>query len=357
MKRILSILLIFSIILSICGCSSTKNINEKEKKEYKLRQSFYTDTFDTFCAFYAFTNTEEEFNTLSNEIHNMLIEYHKFFDIYNEYDGISNIRTINNNAGISPVKVDKKIIDLLKYCQSMTKKTNNYVDCTYGRVMSIWHQYIDLATQEEDPIISVPNNNDIQKALQKHGWDTVQIDEKNSTVYITDSMVSLNVGSIAKGYAAQRIADYLKEKNLKYTAINLGGNVTTIDGKGSNKDFWKVGVVNPEKYEEEEYLLTLNIKAKSVATSGDYERFYIADDNRYCHIIDLKTGFPANSIRAVTVITDDAGYADALSTALFIMPINEGKKYVESLNNVEAIWILKDGKTIQSSSFENYIAE
>lgn len=357
MRRILSCFVALCLVFVFVGCDlSGQPEKQTQKKEYTLKQTYYTDVFDTIFTFYAFTDTQEEFDALAEDVHTKLKEYHELYDIYNEYEEMNNLRTINLHAGKEPVQVDSRIIELLEYCKEMTEKTNGYVDCTYGRVLSIWHQFIELAN-EEDPIISVPNEDDLKEALTHHGWENIQIDKEKQTVYIRDPMLLLNVGAIAKGYAAERVKQYLKDKNLVYTALNVGGNVTTISGKGEKDNPWIVGIANPEKFVEEEYLLRLNIIGKSVITSGDYERFYIADEQRFCHIIDLKTGYPAKSVRAVSVITSDSGWGDALSTALFIMPLEEGKKYVEALKDVEAVWVLQDNSTVFSSGFKNYIKE
>lgn len=362
LKRLIALLSILIILFSLCGCTSnqkdTSNTSDtSEEIDFQLRQNYYTDIFDTIFTFLAYTDTQSEFDELSEDVHSFLLEYHKLYDVFNKYDGFNNLRTINENAGIQPVEVDQKIIDLLLFCRDMTEKTKGTVDVTYGRIMSLWHTFIKLANDEENPIVSMPNDIDIQKSLKCNGWDKIVIDDEKNTVFIKDSMVLLDVGAIAKGYAVQKAAEYIKAKNIPYAVINMGGNVTTIGGRGNDKDDWVVGIADPENYENEKYMMTIGVKDKSVVTSGDYERYYIADDNRYCHIIDLSTGYPANTVRGVTVVADDSGFADALSTALFVMPVEEGQKLVESIDNVEAIWILQKNKTVMSSGFKQYVLE
>ncbi len=362
MKRFFAICSIITILLCLCGCQEVNNpFSDSSKDEsdadYEIRKVYYTDIFDTVFSFFAYTSSDEEFSKLSSDIHDYLTEYHQLYDIYNTYDGVNNIKTINDAAGKNSVVVDERIISLLEYCKEMTEFSGGILDPTYGRLMSVWHQYYEMATAEEDAIIAVPNDSTLEYNATYHGWNYVDIDRNNHTVYITDKDVRLNVGAIAKGYAVECAAKWLEEKGISSAAINMGGNVRAVGGKEDMNHPWVIGIADPKAFDEEGYLMSVNIADCSVVTSGDYQRFYEADGHRFCHIIDLKSLYPANTFHSVTVITKDSGFADALSTSLFLMNLDEGKKMIESLDGVEALWVLQDYSIVKSSGFQSYICE
>ncbi len=344
LKKIVSVFLSVAILLSICGCS-------KKKTKYSAE---YYEFFDTLAQIIIYTDSENQFNNYKELFYNYIKKYHELYDIYNNYDEITNIKSINDNAGIEPVKVDKEVLDLLIFAKEEYAKTNGSVNVAMGSVLEIWHYYREKSADKPNEA-ELPLKSELKEAAKHTNIDDVMIDEKNSTVFLKDAKMSLDVGSVAKGYATEQLCRILRENGVENALISLGGNVRAIGGKPEGDGSWKVGIQNPRGYSEQESILSVKIKDMSVVTSGDYQRFYTVKGVEYHHIIDPETLMPSRYFSSVTIITNNSAEADALSTAVFNMPLNVGKKYINSLENTEAFWILKNGDLVYSDSFNNYI--
>lgn len=318
----------------------------EKRPEYTKYDASFFDTFDTVTQIVAYTKTEEEFKTYVDIIHKRMMELHILFDKYNNYEGINNIKTINDNAGVKPVKVDKVIIDLILFSKDWYNKTGKQVNIAMGPVLKIWSAYRDEAALDPDNA-KIPPMEELAEANKYTDLDRVIVDIENSTVFLEDAHMSLDVGAVAKGYAVEIVANEIMAKGLNSAIISGGGNVRTI-GKPLDgiRERWGIGIQNPDKSiinAESNILDTIFINDASVVSSGDYQRYYIVGDKIYHHIIDSKTLMPGDYFRAVTVVTKNSGIADFLSTTVFLLPYDVGKSLVESLDGVEAIWVMKDG--------------
>ena len=357
LRKIVSCALICSLICLIC-CSCSLNqgtqsgIGQNGAKLQKFNTS-YIEYFDTVSVVVGYEESQEAFDKTSKEIEILLKEYHKLYDIYMSYEGINNICTINKNAGKEPVKVDKKIIELLDYCREIYTLTNGKVNVAMGSVLSIWHNYRNVGIN--DPVnASLPPMADLQKAAEHTDIDDIIIDRENSTVFLTDPEMKLDVGAVAKGYATEKIAQHLISKGVNHYALNFGGNIRTIGNKGDGTD-WSAAVTNPDKTSDTPYLMNVALNGKVFVTSGSYERFYTVKGKDYHHIINPDTLMPENNFTSISIYAEDSGLADVLSTATFNMTYEEGKKLIEGLKGVEAMWITSDYEILYSSGFEKII--
>lgn len=322
------------------------SILNKQPEQYKTA---YIDVFDTVTQFIGYADSEETFKERSEILKEKLITYHQFYDIYNSYEGINNLRTINDNAGIQPVEVSQEIIDLLKFSKELYTLTNGKTNIAMGSVLSIWHDYRTKG-------VALPPMEILQKANKHTNIDDIIINETASTVYLADAEMSLDVGSIGKGYAVQMTAEYAKELGYDNLIMNVGGNVISIGTRADDTD-WSFGIQNPDLSAQDNVIATVSFSDKSLVTSGDYQRFYIVDGVEYCHIIDPDTLMPAKYFSAVSIITPHSGMADALSTALFNMSYEEGLALIQSMEDAEAIWIFEDGSMKYSNGFKNYLID
>lgn len=338
MKKKTLLMLIFLVLLSILiGC-------EKKPKYEKYKDSFF-DTFDTITQIVAYTETKEEFNSYMEIIHNRFIELHQLFDKYNNYEGVNNIKTINDNAGISPVKVEREIIDLILFSKSWYEKAGDETNIAFGPVIKIWSQYRDIAEANPEDA-SLPPIEDLENANRFTSLDKVIVDEANMTIYLEDVHMSLDVGAVAKGYATELVEREIQNHGLISGIISAGGNIRTI-GKPLDgvRERWGIGIQNPDLSvnANSNILETVFINDASVVSSGDYQRFYMVGEQVIHHIIDPKTLYPGDHFHAVTIITEDSGVADFLSTSAFLLPYKDSRRLIESLDGVEALWVLKDG--------------
>ena len=360
MKKHYLLIIILLIILSGCVSNNTYKLYDK---------SNLNCGFDTFCTLTAYTESEDEFNKYYNIMVDKYTYYHQLFDIYHNYENINNLKTINDNAGIKAIEVDKEIIELLKLAKQITELSEGFFDITNGSLLRLWHEYRDAGklSNNNDSYGLIPSNDELQNANKHKGFEHVIIDDVDNTVYIDDVNISLDVGAIAKGYATQKIAETLINEGMMYGSVNGGGNQRIIGSK-PNGNGYKVGIQNPRvsSVNNDGIIAVIpNVINQSVVTSGDYQNYYIGENNiKLSHIIDYRTLMPANYFCSVTIIEEDSGLADALSTTIFTLSYEEGLKFIEHFNqthqkDLKVIWISEkplDSTSIKAnSSTELYI--
>lgn len=317
MKKCICVLL---ICLLLAGCAAPKS----------LPAATYLDVFDTVTTIVGDA-------TAAEQIHKELQYYHKLFDIYNAYEGVNNLKTVNDQAGVAPVQVDGAIIELLSDCVEYYHLTDGRVNVAMGSVLKLWHNARTESIEDSEKAY-IPSADALAEAAKHTNIEDVVIDKEKSTVFLKDPQMSLDVGAIAKGWAAQKAAETAPEGML----LSLGGNVVATGPKGENTP-WTVGVQDP-KGSGIRHKLPLNKGA--AVTSGDYQRTYTVNGKEYPHIIDPQTGMPAMLWSSITVVHEDSAMADALSTALFLMPLEEGRALAQSCG-AKAIWIDKTGNLFE----------
>lgn len=345
MKKIISIIILIIILVNLTACG------EKELTRY---ESEFIMLFDTATRIVGFAHSKEEFTKYSQVIYDNLKEYHQLYDIYNDYEGINNIKTINDNAGIKPIEVDKKIIDLLKFSKDIYYKSNGKTNIALGSVLKIWHNY--RTNGLDDPTnAKLPTEEELGNAAMHTNIEDIIIDEELSTVYLKDPLMSIDVGAVAKGYATEQASQLVRKSGMTSGLLSVGGNVRAVNNNITTKQPWNVGIQNPDLSEKQTVIEIVKLDDKSLVTSGDYERFYYVDGVRYNHIINPSTLFPSNYYSSVSIICKDSGMADALSTTIFSMPYEEGLNLINSIPDAEAMWIYKDGTMKYSENFESFI--
>ena len=337
MKRIFALLLTLSLLLS--GCAGAG----EEQKQYTA--TFLT-VFDTVTTIVGRDTSEAAFMEKAQAVHDELLVCHQLFDIYNVYEGLNNLKTVNDHPG-EAVTVDQAIIALLLDCKAYYELTGGRVNAALGSVLYLWHEAREDGL-EDFANAYLPDGDALAEAARHTSWENVVIDEENSTVTITDPKLRLDVGAIAKGWSVQRVAETAPEGLL----ISVGGNVCATGPKDETGTPWVVGVQNPDGGEE--YLNTLYLTKGSMVTSGDYQRAYMVGGEMYHHIIDPDTLYPGKLWRAVTVVCPDSGLADCLSTALFLLPQDAGQKLLDECKSV-AMWVDASGEIYYSTGFEELI--
>jgi thiamine biosynthesis lipoprotein len=325
----------------------------KKEVELKRYEATFLQLFDTVTTIVGYAKSSEEFSEFAQEVHDELEIYHRLYDIYNDYEGINNIKTINDNAGKSPVKVDQRIIDLIEFASEAEDLSGGKINIAYGAVLKVWHEYREQGVDDPENA-KLPPIELLQEKAKHTDISKVIIDKEAKTVYLEDAEMSLDVGAIAKGYATEQVVRDLIAKGYDHAMLSVGGNVRAIGSKPQDEP-WKVGVQNPDLESEQTNLYILNLKGLSLVTSGDYQRYYTVDGVKYHHIIDPDTLMPADYFTAVSIVTEDSGMADALSTSVYNMPYEQGLALIESLPDTEAIWILKNGEHRFSSGFQAFL--
>ena len=310
------------------------------------------DYFDTVITVIGYENTKAEFDAVAEEIISQFAEYHRLYSIYHRFDGTENLCTVNElvDGKHRTVSVDRRIIDMLLYAKEMYAVTNGIVNVAMGSVLSLWHNYREIGT-DNPAQASLPPLESLKTAAEHTDISKMVIDEENNTITLTDPLMKLDVGAIAKGYATERVARSLEEQGITGYVLNVGGNIRVIGSKPDGGK-WTVGIENPL---DEEYFAYLNLTKESVVTSGSYQRYYYVDGKPYHHIIHPDTLMPAEGFLSVSVICNDSGFGDALSTALFCLPLKEGMEFVENLPETEAMWVTEQGTKTVSSGWNEYV--
>jgi FAD:protein FMN transferase len=340
MKKIRRNYFIRGIVLVLMGISILIFIiiNNNKIREYQ-KNIFYMDTYINVKVY---TNNQKKAKDALIEIDNIYKKYHHLTDRYNSYDNIINIYYINNTLPINEkITIEPELYNIIKYSINYYEKTNGLVNIAIGNAIDVWKEYKEtksgIPTLEDLLAVGSINIEDIIL------YDDYKIEKK------TD--VKLDLGTVSKGYTTNIAGEYLKEIGLDKYLINAGGNVKV--GNHYRNDNYKIGLNEPKPYSTDIYQV---IKGNniSIVTSGSYERFYEYEDQIYHHIIDPNTLFPPNHFYSVTIITEDNALGDILSTALFIMNLEEGQKYVSSFDGVEAIWYDTEDNIYFSEGIKNY---
>ena len=325
----------------LSGCAQLQS--QQELKQYNAT---FLDVFDTVTTIVGKAASEAAFQEKAQIVHDELLYYHQLFDIYTDYEGISNLKKVNDLAGTTAVQVDRVIIDLLLDCKTYYTATGGKVNAAMGSVLQLWHEARNDSI--DDPMSAyLPDANALAEAAKHTDFNNVIIDETACTVYLSDPGLRLDVGAIAKGWAAQRVADASPEGLL----ISVGGNVCATGPKDETGTAWVVGIQNPNGGD---YLHTVYVEDGCVVTSGDYQRYFVVDGKPYHHIIDPVTLQPATYWRSVTIICQDSGLADVLSTALFLLPQSQGQALLDQYNAM-AMWVDAEGHISYSPGFEAVI--
>lgn len=346
-KRVQSAVIILLAVM-VLFLSAANRPGGGQQKRYTAT---FLGVFDTVTEIVGYADSKEEFAGQVELLKEKLSYYHRLYDIYREYEGTGNIKTINDNAGIAPVTVDEEIINLLNFSKDMYAQSGGQINIAMGSVLSIWHTCREEGIQDPNAA-RLPDMEELSEAAEHTEIDKVYINE--NTVYLADKNMSLDVGSIGKGYAVQRVAEYAKEMGMERVLISVGGNVCAVGEKEPGIP-WRLGIQNPDLESAEKYVVSVDIKDASVVTSGDYQRYYTVDGVRYSHIIDPDTLMPPKEFASVSIIARDSGMADALSTAVYNMSFEEGVAFVDKTEGVEAMWIFKDGSIGYSKGFEAYL--
>lgn len=252
----------------------------------------------------------------------------------------SEIKRINAASGSSPVKVSADTFAVIKSGIVFSELSQGRFDITVGPLVTLW----GIGTKDA----RFPDQEKIDKALALIGVENIVLQEEGHEVFLKKPGMKLDLGGIAKGYAADAAAGYLKARGITRAIIDFGGNIFVLGSKTNNKP-WRVGIQHPEK-RRGAYIGVLLLKSKAAVTSGKYERFMEAGGKRYHHILDTSTGYPVeNNISSVTLIADDSMTADAMSTAVFAAGLEEGLKMVAAYKGIEAVVVTEDGLVHLSS--------
>ena len=339
-QKLLSLgLSLMAAAMLLTGCGA-------EKKELSRYQVTFLSLFDTVTTVTGYAENEDAFHQTVSAVFSEMETCDHLYDIYHEYPGIVNLCTVNSHPG-ETFTVDQRIIDLLLIAREADLFSGHRTDAMLGAVLKLWHNAREYGIAHPDEAF-LPDADALREAAAHTGFSLLEIDPEARTVRLTDPEASLDVGALAKGYTVERVCKTLPSGYL----LSAGGNVAA-SGPKPDGSAWTIGIQNPDTGDSS-FLHKVSLEKGAVVTSGDYQRLYTVDGTAYHHIIDPDTLFPGNRWRAVTVMTEDSGLADALSTSLFLMDQEEGQRLLDQYGAV-AMWVSRDGSQLFSPGYEKRI--
>lgn len=267
----------------------------------------------------------------------------QYDDLLSKTKPESDIYRINHAQG-QKVEIQQQTAEVIDQALEYGKLSMGCFDITIGAVNDLWDFKADIP--------SLPDEQQLQQAVEKVDYRQVELTEENGKYYcrVPEGM-QIDLGGIAKGYIGDKMSDYMQEQGVENALLDLGGNIVTIGDKQGKK--YHIGVRSP--FQEDQAIATMDVEDTNVVTSGTYERYIEVDGERYHHILDPFTGYPAETgIASVTIISDEGATADALSTACFVMGEQDGLALVESIPDAQCIFVMEGGEIITSSGISEY---
>ena len=268
-----------------------------------------------------------------------IAEISRIEKIISSWDTQSQTSAINRNAGVSPVKVDSELFQLIERALKISKLTQGAFDISYASMDRIW--------KFDGSVTEMPPAEVIKQSVSKVGYQNIILNHKEQTVFLKNKGMKIGFGAIGKGYAADEAKKLLIKHGVTSGIINASGDLNAWGAQPNGKD-WMVAIVNP--LNKNKVFSWLPIKDQAVVTSGNYEKYIMLNGERYTHIIDPRTGYPSKGILSATVFTKNAELADALATSIFVMGVETGLDFVNQLKGVECIIVNQDNKIITSKN-------
>lgn len=350
-KRLLAAL---AAVLLLAGAFAVARL--RQPRYERFTKSFF-GTFDTVISIIGYAESQAVFDREAGAAQELFTRLHEQFDRYHTYPGLNNLRVVNQQAAQHPVQVPGELYELIAACLERQAAMHDTVNIAMGAVLELWHDAREAALARPSEA-RLPDRQALEEAAGHMRPEDIALDPEARTIAFADPLLQLDLGAAAKGYATELVAQRLLQGPMTSFIINAGGNVRTgrppLDGRAN----WGVAVQDPDgnvlKATDTEIMETLFVHDLSVVTSGDYQRFFEVDGVRYHHIVSPKTLMPPAHMRLVSILTEDSGYADMLSTAVFLMPYEEGRAFVESLPGVEAVWVLNDRSVRMTKGAETY---
>ncbi|MEK6600160.1 MAG: FAD:protein FMN transferase [Deltaproteobacteria bacterium] len=262
--------------------------------------------------------------------------------LMSHYKEDSDVGRINAAAGKEAAHVSIETFEVIEAALEVSRLSSGAFDVTMGVLGKVWH-----FTKDDGRTMMPPSKEEVKTILQLVDYRQIILDKEHSAVKLAKKGMKINLGGVAKGYITGRAAEVLKKNGIKKGIIHAGGDMVVFNETDSPR---LIGIQDPRN--KDKMIGTIKISNAAIASSGDYERFFIKDGKRYHHIMDPSTGFPADKSMAVTIAAKNPTFADALSTAVFVMGPIDGMKLIEGLPDVEGLIISADGKITVSSGLK-----
>ena len=268
-------------------------------------------------------------------------ELKRIEQLISEWIPTSDISLVNQQAGKQPVKVHAEVFELLQRSVKFSKLTDGAFDVTWAGMDRIWK--FDGSMKE------MPSEESIRNSVQNVGYQNLILNEKDTTVFLQKQGMKIGTGGIGQGYIADRIKQLLLASGNASGLVNISGDITSW-GKQPDGKPWTVAIINPVN--KEKVFAFFPLEETAIETSGNYEKFVVFNGIRYAHIIDPRTGYPAQGVVSVSVFAKHTEIADALATGVFVLGVDVGLHLINQLEGIECIIIDDQGKIHMSKGIE-----
>lgn len=276
-------------------------------------------------------------------------EIYRLEKLMNRYDPNSQLSQVNLLAAKEPVKVDRDLFNVLQQSVGCSRKTGGAFDITVGPLVNLWRKCAEANV--------MPTDEQLKEIKEKIGYEKLLLDSNDFSVRFAAEGMKLDLGAIAKGYAADKAVEEMKKAGAAGGLIDLGGQIGCF-GLTEKNSRWIVGISNPVKTEDNQFIARLAVFDMAVSTSGDYERFYKIGGKRFSHIFNPATEKSADQLTSVTIIAPNGAESDALATAVSVLGAEKGLDLIEKTGNTEAILIKAgSGEIVKSSGADKYLAK
>jgi thiamine biosynthesis lipoprotein len=293
---------------------------------------------------FEFTAVAKDIKLADEGIEAGIKEVKRIEKLISSWDKASQTSTINNNAGIQPVKVNKELFDLIERSLRISSLTNGAFDISFASVGNLWK--FDGTMQKP------PSKQAIDTSISKINYKNIILNPQDTSVFLKEKGMSIGFGGIGKGYAAEQAKVVMIALGIKSGVVSAAGDLTTWGTREDGK-VWDVAIAKPDK--SRQILAWLQADNTSIVTSGNYEKFFMYEGKRYSHIIDPRTGYPTTGIKSATVVCTNAELGDALATTMFVMGQTEGLALINQLNGIECLLITDDDRLLSSNNLNiNY---
>jgi thiamine biosynthesis lipoprotein len=317
------------LLLTLASCR-TKTLQPITKENFLLGTIIKISLYDQ----------DKNNNIIFNKVFDRIREVESKMTINQDQ---SEIISLNKASGVEEVRLSPDTFYVLEKGKHYSQITEGNFDITIGPIVKLWN----IGTEHP----RVPSPDEIKGKLPLVNFRLLRLNPQNHSAYLEKKGMIVDLGGIAKGYAADEAKRILKEEGVQHAIVNLGGNIMTIGAKPDGSP-WKIGIQNPFN-PRGDYMGIVEVKDQAVVTSGVYERYFEKNGKRYHHILNPKTGYPVeNGLVSVTIITPVSVDADGLSTSLFTLGLEEGMKFIEGKEEIEAIFIREDRKVFITSGLK-----
>lgn len=279
--------------------------------------------------------------TAEKYIDQAIAEVNRIEHLISDWKSTSQVSEVNKNAGIRPVKVSQEVFELTQRAIFFSQITDGAFDISFAAMDKIW--------KFDGSMTELPDEATLQKAIEKIGYQNIVLDSTELTIFLKLSGMKISFGATGKSYAADRAKEMLIAQNVEAGIINASGDIATW-GSQPNGLPWRIGINHPFKAYKSADII--DVRNGSIVTSGDYQKYAEINGQRHSHIIHPKTGIPSTELTSVTVLGENAEFANGLSTSIMVLGKKEGLRLLKKYPKYACLIITNSGKIIKSKNYK-----